>query len=499
MSSSSDDQFGQLSDPAYFELSSELLKDSKNTELTNLNGNNEPEQILAAFNMSRQSLMFSKLQQSLVKSEADAYSYSAFTLNRFYPAELGIYKRNIFKPSGVRLDDLTQIVQASVDYLNSKSNQSEKYELVDFLIGFFRTTPVDGSEYELYFRNRSQNSCCLHFKLNRPMSNDLRIVDTNLNLNSNEIANEEAKLLNTDDLIRVSDNQNGKQQANSVTYKKTVHFILPISDGVLMRKNAASLKLFLSMFENVAIGQDRGHFVTLTLVFSYKNSKWKRYLESLLAKFKHRAKFHNMKLISVKNMAFSRARLLQLGVENLKTNQPNENLVFLCDVDVVFNQMFLDLCRFNTVRNRRVFFPILYSFYNPDFASRNITYDPTSVDQLQLSINNRDSGFWRDSGFGMVCVYKEDFEAVGGFGEYSARHKGWGGEDLHLYRRFLRTDLEVFRTTCPYLFHLYHEKSCDRTRLDATQMRDCLNMKVFGEASHKQFGLAFFNQSMSEN
>jgi hypothetical protein len=399
------------------------------------------------------------------------------------------------------------MVQLAVDYLNSNSSSSssdlnQRYELVDLLIGFFRATPVEGNEYELYFRNKSLNSCCVYFKLSRPLSNELRLVETNLNTSpaSNEMAaSDEANMLNTDNLLRVSDTGTSNTRSGQiVSFKKTVNFILPMSDNLLLKKNAASLKLFLSVFENVAIGQDNGQFVTLTIVFSYKNVKFKRFLESLLAEFKHRTGFLNLKLISVKNWEFSRARLLQLGVENLRTNRANENLVFLCDVDIVFTQIFLEMCRFNTVRNKRVFFPILYSFYNAEFPNAS-RVEATHINNLQLSINNRDSGFWRDSGFGMACVYKEDFEMVGGFGELATRSAtSWGGEDLYLYKRFLKTEMEVFRTICPYLFHLYHAKSCDATRLDKRRMRDCLSMKVFGEASHRQFGLTFFNQSTKE-
>ena len=457
--------------------------------------------------------MFSRLQKKLAQNEVDMYSFSAFTLANLYPSEAGIYRRSITKLTGFRLHDLKQIVETALIYLNNdnnhqNSNNNQKFSSDQFLIGFFRTTPIDGNEYELYFKNHGGVlSCCAYLKLNRPFSTELKLIESNVNSATNNNNNnyygssDEANLiLNADNLLRVT--SNGKQMVQT-TIKKTINFILPLSDNLVTRKREGSIKLFLNMFEKVAIGQDsaegglhgvRGQFVTLTVVFKYKNSGLKKRLESILSEFKHRTNFLSLKLIQIRNGQFSRAKLLQIGVENL--SRDNDQLLFFCDVDVVFSPIFLDLCRFNAVRNRRVFFPILFSLYNSKFPRRfsasSSTEEPARLEWL---IGNRDVGFWRDSGFGMVCVYREDFEAVGGFLHY-ARRAGWGGEDLDLYRRFLtQTDLEVFRSITPGLFHVYHEKKCDRSELGKVELEDCWNVKVMSETSQRRFGLQFFNRS----
>jgi hypothetical protein len=89
-------------------------------------------------------------------------------------------------------------------------------------------------------------------------------------------------------------------------------------------------------------------------------------------------------------------------------------------------------------------------------------------------IINKETGFWRDTGFGMVCLYREDFKTIGGFGDEFTSQDHWGGEDLHLYRKFLKTKMDVFRAVAPGLFHLYHEKICIRNKMNAVQFKNCI-------------------------
>jgi len=42
---------------------------------------------------------------------------------------------------------------------------------------------------------------------------------------------------------------------------------------------------------------------------------------------------------------------------------------------------------------------------------------------------NEEEGFWREYGFGMLGIYKSDFENSGGF---DMNLQGWGLEDVHL-------------------------------------------------------------------
>ena len=89
----------------------------------------------------------------------------------------------------------------------------------------------------------------------------------------------------------------------------------------------------------------------------------------------------------------------------------------------------------------------------------------------------------------MVCTYMSDFLSLGGFRGYS--HTGWGGEDLYLYRKYIRSSLRVIRSPDPNLFHIWHPKSCPDS-LGVVQKRSCLQSRARNEASHDQLGLLFF-------
>ncbi|XP_037069728.1 uncharacterized protein LOC119091178, partial [Pollicipes pollicipes] len=88
----------------------------------------------------------------------------------------------------------------------------------------------------------------------------------------------------------------------------------------------------------------------------------------------------------------------------------------------------LEKCRLHTTRGSSVYYPILFSRFNP---------------QLQEALQQGrqwppgpaigpETGNWRDYGFGMVCQYGSDFAAVSG--AYMDTD-GWGGEDVALYTR----------------------------------------------------------------
>lgn len=270
-----------------------------------------------------------QIQHKYLSNEGDIYVYSAFTLDKLYPAESDPYQRNILKLTGFRESDLKSIVQTGVDNFNlgNANKKSGNYSLKNFLIGFYRSTPIDGYEYELYFKDNDA-ICCTLIKINRPLREAHVSIST---------------------------------QASKSDIKKIIHFILPLS-SLISSRNKNAFKLFLSSFETVALNQDGG-FAYLIIVYSYTDQEDKRYLEEYLDDFKKRTYFQNVKLITIQESKeeFSRAKLLKLGIDNCcsrysNTDEYTDDLVFFCDVDVLFNRNFLEICRTNAVRNKRVFF-----------------------------------------------------------------------------------------------------------------------------------------------
>lgn len=102
----------------------------------------------------------------------------------------------------------------------------------------------------------------------------------------------------------------------------------------------------------------------------------------------------------------------------------------------------------------------------------------------------------------MTCQFASDYRRVGGF---NASIRGWGLEDVDLYRKHVRRGsaagsgrrLTVVRAADPGLVHPWHEKTCDRTQLSADQFRGCVQSRAVGEASHVQLGLHVLQQQMA--
>lgn len=76
--------------------------------------------------------------------------------------------------------------------------------------------------------------------------------------------------------------------------------------------------------------------------------------------------------------------------------------------------------------------------------------------------------------------------------------KGWGVEDVHLYRKYLRSELIVIRTPVSGLFHLWHEKLC-ADELTPEQYRMCIQSKAMNEASHSHLGMLVFREEIENH
>lgn len=188
--------------------------------------------------------------------------------------------------------------------------------------------------------------------------------------------------------------------------------------------------------------------------------------------------FTNYTLIPVEE-EFSRGRGLDIGAHAWKKG---DVLMFFCDVDIHFTLEFLSTCRLHTAPSRfyhmllrcfcallisqrlkvfvlcfqftfldkKVFYPVVFSLYNPAIVYGNLELAPpidlqlvsnlkvkafndlmtrkddltvTVCDQLWglfwlscvilMQIHKKDAGFWRDFGFGMTCQYRSDFLNIG--------------------------------------------------------------------------------------
>ena len=205
----------------------------------------------------------------------------------------------------------------------------------------------------------------------------------------------------------------GKIVDQTTRVKELINIIVPLSG----RSN--SLGHFLNMFHEVCIKHKENVFLTIIMYGNLTNTNE---LRNIVNKFTKKTGFTAFDIMR-KDAPFSRGRALDDGVKRWNGNK--NVLIFFCDVDVTFDRNFLRRCRTNTQLTKQVYYPVLFTQYNPMISKKNDT------EKYSVEIDS-ESGTWRPLGFGMACMYRSDYLKVGGF---NLKIKGWGGEDNDLYNR----------------------------------------------------------------
>ena len=384
------------------------------------------------------------------KTEYEIIPYNRFTLTRIYLVEPGLGKRVIEKPIGYKKKDLYEIIAYGIDKLNSNRTTAGQalYAYEDFVEGIYRTEPTTGAHYELYFQNKDSASAA-----GGAMASYAKVV---------VFRPFGPPMLVGSDVTH--------------TREQWINLILPLSGRV------STFRHFMERFVSVCVKVDKRVYLTVV----YFGNEGLKEVKNIMSAAARQHKYKHMKLITL-NEKFARGRGLQIGALNWKSG---DVLLFMCDVDIIFGEDFLERCRMNTEREKRVYYPIVFSLYNPKIVySLQDIPTPSLTEQLVIS---KDTGFWRDFGYGMTCQYRSDFLKIKGFDE---QIQGWGGEDVLLYQKFVRSEYLVTRATDPGIFHLWHEKFCD-PKLSPEQYRSCIRSKALNEASHSQLGLLAFKDEI---
>lgn len=227
-------------------------------------------------------------------------------------------------------------------------------------------------------------------------------------------------------------------------FERAVYMVVPYS------KRPKRLKWFLNQFDSL-----RNNNVNIELKLSVCNDFEEDLstVQQLVQEMQHSEHVQVILVPGDGTGFFSRAISIRDGSKDV----PKDSLMFVCDIDMyIFPSMF-ESCRYNTIQGSQVYFPVFYSLY---------------ARQARIA---RNGGYWRDSSFGMGCMYKSDFDEVAAYNKASKIFVGWGGEDLVLCQAFLSHNrYEVFRAIEPALRHKWHVKHCEAL---TPAYDDCMSVK----------------------
>ncbi|KYN36557.1 Chondroitin sulfate synthase 1 [Trachymyrmex septentrionalis] len=250
-------------------------------------------------------------------------------------------------------------------------------------------------------------------------------------------------------------NFNFNSQEEDPVQSKIINFILPLSGRYEI------FQRFLQNYEDICLTSGEKTSL-LVVLYQHKSENTFNKTIDLIEQLKYKYRSASMEVLPVSG-DFSRARALDLGASKLQT----DDLMLFIDVDVVFTGSALNRIRLNTLPGRRIYFPIVFSQYDP-----KVVYgDAKKQDKF---IINEISGHWRQYGFGIVSLYKSDYRTVGGL---DLSIQGWGKEDVEFFEKAVKSSLDVFRAADRHLVHVYHEIECSR-ELSSLQFSMCMGSKA---------------------
>ncbi|XP_041980482.1 chondroitin sulfate synthase 1 [Aricia agestis] len=281
-------------------------------------------------------------------------------------------------------------------------------------------------------------------------------------------------------------------------YDRRIHFILP-----LMGRHQIFTR-FMKNYEDVVLKSDEAVTLIVVLYIDSKNPLDYKNTEALIEHYKG---IYGKGIIVIEkgSTVFSRGAALTEGLKLCA----DDDLVFFIDVDIMFNHNTLRRIRINTVKYNQVYFPIVFSEYNPEVVFgddfNKFKFEPLVTDtnlgkyvdsdiaktdrelvNLKYSKEIRDNyGYFRVYGFGIMGIFKCDLLRVGGF---DLSIKGWGYEDVQMFETLIKSNLTVYRIADETLVHIFHSVDCDKS-LEKSQFQMCLGTKAstYGSQRHMNY------------
>ncbi len=159
--------------------------------------------------------------------------------------------------------------------------------------------------------------------------------------------------------------------------------------------------------------------------------------------------------------SFSRSKALNAAL----TMCHDDDVAVFLDADMLVKVEFFLNCKALARLGHTAYFPIIFSRYNPlfiDHYASNMNYSTNQKKLLgQLGTISRDTGIWRDFGFGMVSMVVADIRRLG---MMNTNFTQWGMEDVEFFQRAQNGGLMLWRMHDRYIVHRFHEKTCEELK-----------------------------------
>jgi len=254
-----------------------------------------------------------------------------------------------------------------------------------------------------------------------------------------------------------------------ITSSSISNLPVPIHMIVLVSGRLPTLKRLLTNFYQVVIRSNDADLLNVYLYIilmetAEDSGERMSTIADYVKKFLKTSESSRIHLIEVPNGNFTRGYARSYGASRFN----DTDLLFFIDLDMVFTRDLFPRIRHHTIYNKQVYFPIIFSQYDPNYWE--VKHNLTNFSSFTL---RTDIGYWRQYGFGMLGIYKGDL----GQGNWNVEISGWGKEDVEIYDKLVQSPvLNVFRTIDTSLMHIFHTKECSTTLHD-DQMKMCIGTK----------------------
>ena len=238
------------------------------------------------------------------------------------------------------------------------------------------------------------------------------------------------------------------EHAQVVSLSEAAYRTIKVNFVLATSPVSRAFQRFMMSFESNFLARTPPELVSI-LVVLYSDGKFYNYDRDIFAAttlinlYKKKYSGADLRLISTRR-PYSRKETIELASKEY----PTYELLFLADIHIDFTFHFLERCRMNAMDSQQVYFPTVFSPYNPgDFYKERLLH-PFAI---KFSIGAK-QGTWMQESHHLTCLYNSDLLSLIESGR-DLRESEWSLLELVVKQGRLR----VFRAVEPGLVHLWQD------------------------------------------